>query len=269
MSNSTGYGVYSNIVDGCTLLNNTILGNSLVGVHLRVVSDCSIVNNTVSRNGEYGGIVVGSGNHMILLNNTVTYNEGVGISLGVDTHNITVYYNLIGWNEPFDAEDYGADNHWDDEVSCGNWWGDYTGTGTYPITGTAGAVDNYPQKADTIDPTIDHPPDMFIDVRPSGSLLVWRPSDSHPSSFEVSERSLYVVAEGDWNGSAIVISLDDLNLGVGTYVYTLTVIDTCGNSINDTVTVTVLNYIQVAAIGGAVVLVLVAVVVFVKRRPKS
>ncbi|MFW9967876.1 MAG: NosD domain-containing protein, partial [Candidatus Thorarchaeota archaeon] len=269
ISNSTGYGVYFNILNGCILVNNIISWSSLFGIHFRNARDCLIINNTVSRNGDYGGICIGTGDYMSFLNNTITDNEGVGISLGVYAYNISVYYNLIGWNGVHNADDYGVDNQWDDNVSCGNWWGDYTGTGTYPIQGTAGSVDKYPQKADILKPTIDHPPDMFIDVRPSGSLLVWKPLDSHPSSFEVSERSLYVVAGGDWNGSAIVITLDDLNLGVGTYVYTLTVIDTCGNSINDTVTVTVLDFIQTTVIGVTIVLVLITVVLFFKRRPKS
>jgi hypothetical protein len=70
-------------------------------------------------------------------------NTQVGIDLKATTQFIKVYSNHFGMNMAH-ARDNGASNSWDDGVSVGNAWEDYSGIGTYSIPGIAGSVDHYP-----------------------------------------------------------------------------------------------------------------------------
>lgn len=79
-------------------------------------------------------------------------NNEYGISLSASSSiSFTAYGNTF--NNANNAED-DAGGTWDNG-SYGNCWSDYSGTGTYAVGGTAGAVDNYP----TADCMIDLTPD--------------------------------------------------------------------------------------------------------------
>jgi len=59
-------------------------------------------------------------------------------------YDLTIYHNMFENN--LNAEDDAAGGYWDDGVSEGNCWSDFTGNigGPYPIIGTAGTIDRYP-----------------------------------------------------------------------------------------------------------------------------
>ena len=90
-------------------------------------------------------------------------------------------------------------------------------------------------------PIIDSPGDIEYVVSTTGHNIVWSPSDDNPSQFTIQVDGL-VVLSGGWNGQPIVINVDYLS--PGTYGYTLTVIDIGGNTVSDTVMVTVTGEIN-------------------------
>ena len=90
------------------------------------------------------------------------------------------------------------------------------------------------QVVDTTCPTLNSPEDMVYESGTVGHEVNWTPYDLDPSHYTVYMNSS-VDESGVWNGSAIVIVVDELN--PGTYNYTLIVSDTSGNSEKDTVLV--------------------------------
>ncbi len=90
---------------------------------------------------------------------------------------------------------------------------------------------------DTTPPMIDHPDDVEYVVGTTGHSITWSPSDAHPSHHVV-YRNGTEVASVSWDGSSILVNVDDLSVGV--YNYTIVVYDTSGNWVSDIVIVTVL-----------------------------
>jgi hypothetical protein len=91
---------------------------------------------------------------------------------------------------------------------------------------------------DTISPVLDSPDDVEFTVGETGYTIDWDPTDIRPASFEVFVEGVRTFT-GVWNASSehIVVELDGLS--VGTYNYTCVVFDDAGNSVFDTVIVTV------------------------------
>ena len=60
----------------------------------------------------------------------------------------TIYLNSFFNNNKYgisQASDNGTSNYWYySELETGNYWSDWNGTGSYPIAGSANAVDIYP-----------------------------------------------------------------------------------------------------------------------------
>ena len=253
-------GIYLNYAENCTVQNCTLNNTQYQAINLDNSAYATITGNIVQESQHNGITISHSSNHTITNNTiynslysginldhteqcTITDNDiqgnGNGIWLGENTANINVYDNLVGWNSLWQGCDISpGTNLWDDDVSLGNYWGDYDGVGVYYLTGSAQAVDRYPRKADTTIPTIDSPDDVFIELGTSGYEITWHPSDIHPKRFWI-QKGLSTVEEGDWNGSAITVDIDNQNLTSGVYEFKLTVYDTCSNSISDIIVVTV------------------------------
>jgi hypothetical protein len=85
-------------------------------------------------------------------------------------------------------------------------------------------------------PIVDSPSDIAYVVSTIDHNITWTPSDAHPSEFSVRINGV-VFLSGGWDGQPIIINVDWLS--VGTYEYTLTVIDIGGNTMSDIVIVTV------------------------------
>ena len=100
----------------------------------------SVFGNSITLNGAYG--LYANAINSSFVNNTVTENHGYGIDLTGSGN--TLYGNIIGGNGASNARDRGSNNSWDDSVSLGNAWDDYTGFGSYAIEGEAGSIDRYP-----------------------------------------------------------------------------------------------------------------------------
>ncbi|MFQ5977717.1 MAG: ABC transporter substrate-binding protein [Candidatus Heimdallarchaeota archaeon] len=120
---------------------------------------------------------------------------------------------------------------------------DYLSLGTYNFTlvvndttghWTASTV--WVTVRDATAPTIDQPRDITYDEGTSGHRITWQPTDSHPYWYNIT-RDGTLVADDPWTGSVISVNIE--GLAVGTYTYTLVVYDQHGNSVSDTVLVTV------------------------------
>jgi len=82
-----------------------------------------------------------------VINGNLIANNLIGIATSASTNiSMTVYNN--SFNNAVNAEDNTAGGSWDDGVSVGNCWIDFSSNPGYPtqynIAGTAGAFDNYP-----------------------------------------------------------------------------------------------------------------------------
>jgi len=89
---------------------------------------------------------------------------------------------------------------------------------------------------DTTDPLLNSPADFTMTVNTTGNTLTWVASDPNPSHFVILMNSTEYDA-GVWDGSSVVLDLDDLTPGV--YFFTIRVNDTLGHMSEDTVLVTV------------------------------
>ncbi|MHA1635910.1 MAG: NosD domain-containing protein [Candidatus Thorarchaeota archaeon] len=161
ISNNTGTGCYFSRSGYDLFINNTISHNSR-GVAFSETTDCTIELNTILNN-ENDGIDVYESMSCILRNNTINWNGRMGVWLHSPTSDFAIYDNIIGWNGENNAQDDGSSNMWDDGVSRGNRWSDYSPPPSYYlIPGSAGSQDRYPSIiADVLPPIIimDHTPE--------------------------------------------------------------------------------------------------------------
>ncbi|RDE17854.1 MAG: hypothetical protein C4K49_00720 [Candidatus Thorarchaeota archaeon] len=121
--------------------------------------------------------------------------------------------------------------------------------------------------ADTTAPALDSPSDFSYVAGATGQSITWNGTELYPATFEILGNGT-VVDSGTWDGSAITVSVD--GLAVGSWTYTLVVVDQSGNFAMDSVVVTVtpsgfslpggiltLLLITAAAVGWLLALVLV------------
>lgn len=89
---------------------------------------------------------------------------------------------------------------------------------------------------DTTFPTIDHPDDLAFEEGTTNQWITWNPTDIHPSKYNITQDGA-LVDGGMWDGSTILMDVSELHAGMS--VYTCTVSDESGQSVHDTVQVTV------------------------------
>ncbi|MFW9888882.1 MAG: right-handed parallel beta-helix repeat-containing protein [Candidatus Thorarchaeota archaeon] len=254
ISNNTCYnngwsGIYTDAEnsDNPTLIKNTCYGNGYLaplnkpdsGIFVSGSETALVLNNTCYVNYVAGITIGGAGSGVQVINNTCINNQYGICNLGWAS-NATIYSNVLGWNHLNNSldETVGVIGKWDDGISIGNFWGDYNGTyATYPIPGPAGAVDNYPSKADTKSPTIEDLEDFESEAGLYNSMN-WTSFDDHPDSFII-YRDESPIDSGAWDGIPITVPVIGLDLGV--YNFTLTVYDTCANFFTSQVNVTVVD----------------------------
>lgn len=235
--------------DGIIITDSYFEGDSYV-IYLTKINDVLVENNTFSnvnqpvysasdttnvtiRGNEITsaneGIRLNQASHWVVVSNVIVHSSyGIRVS-DVSSHNNSFYYNTIGWSSTQNAYDDGQDNIWDDNVSQGNMWHDWSGTGTYSISGTAGSEDRYPS---SITPTIDHPANVQYEEDATGNEVVWNPHSYDPSKFTI-WRNDTVISSGAWDGSELVVTVDGLD--AATYNYTIQVNNTISQSAIDTV----------------------------------
>jgi hypothetical protein len=89
---------------------------------------------------------------------------------------------------------------------------------------------------DTTAPLLSSPADITMVVNTTGNAITWVTSDPNPSHYVILMNSTEYDS-GVWDGSSVVLDLDDLEVGI--YFFTIRVNDTVGHIAEDTVLVTV------------------------------
>jgi parallel beta-helix repeat protein len=225
--------------DNITLHKNNISCNGIYGIYVTGGNYFNISSNRISGNyvkGQPGepatGIVVSGATNGVIHNNSIYSNTGYGIMAAGS--NSMIYWNEIGWNGLGNAVDAGTSNLWDDNVTTGNAWSDYIGSGTYPIL-MSSSVDRYPRMlTDSATPTLDSPDDEQFEAGTFGNEIVWHASDDYPGHFVVYQNGT-VIANQTWCFEPIEVELEALVVGV--HNLTIVVYDSAGNHVIDTVIV--------------------------------
>ncbi|MGY5881915.1 MAG: Ig-like domain-containing protein, partial [Candidatus Thorarchaeota archaeon] len=109
----------------------------------------------------------------------------------------------------------------------------------YDNAGNSVSKIHYITVVDTTLPVLDTPGDFDYTVGELGQTIDWNPTDLRPASYEVFVDTISTYT-GLWNSSSEHIVIDVDGLAVGIYNYTCVVTDDGGNSVADTVIVTVL-----------------------------
>jgi parallel beta-helix repeat protein len=211
---------------------NSIVDNADLGVHISGSHNTTVANNTISGSGL--GIRVHSGDKNKIVNNTITEN-GQGVTLTSTADNNSLYLNIIAYNGNNNATDDGEYNNWN-STTCGNYWSDYIGTDVYTIPGGAGSIDYHPFSYDIRAPTIDHPDDVEYVEGSTGNSITWNATDFHPSHYQILDNGIELIVQS-WSGESITVMIDDFDAGI--HSVTITVYDTFGNYVADTVIVNV------------------------------
>jgi len=149
-------------ITGNTINDNTTTGSESSGGILLVDADKAagssvqalIDDNEIVNNGDYGLYMYiptsAAGDlNLTMTNNAVTDNTtGIVVKdygqIGASTFALMIHRNLF--DNALNAEDDAAGGYWDDGVSVGNCWSDFTGEpgDPYIISGNAGTIDRYP-----------------------------------------------------------------------------------------------------------------------------
>lgn len=153
------------------IANSTFMYN-YIGIHLSFVNTTAVFDNTVLFNEI--GVDLHPTFECNLTGNLIAYNTGIGVLLRYGGSLNRIFKNRIAFNqdeaihEDVNAQDDGYDNLWDDNISIGNEWGDYSGTGEYEIPGSAGSIDRFPSVAefDLAGPTFYHVTDYWVTAYP-------------------------------------------------------------------------------------------------------
>jgi|GEM_PF-1628768 parallel beta-helix repeat protein len=150
VANVIGNSIHNNATTGSETSGGFVIVDEGANAGSSVTVNMS--GNQFVNNDDYGGLIYTNGNGAITVSMTDNFFVGniKGLSVkdygapSTSTYNLTIYHNIFQNN--LNAEDDAAGGYWDDGVSEGNCWSDFTGNlgDPYPIIGTAGAVDRYP-----------------------------------------------------------------------------------------------------------------------------
>lgn len=87
-------------------------------------------------------------------------------------------------------------------------------------------------------PVVDHPADIDYPDGDTGYSIIWSPSDQHPVSYQILREGVQVKS-GTWNSSSETMTISVDGLSIGSYNYTIVLVDVGGLSVTDEVIVTV------------------------------
>lgn len=124
---SSGIWLYSSYNN--RLINNTCINNGLAGIRLLLSDSCEISYNHLEDNGNPGQVNLG----LIL---------EMGSDFNIVHHNI--FISEVADGTPQAVDDSQNNTWYEEETKKGNWWSDYSGTGSYLILGDSNSTDLYP-----------------------------------------------------------------------------------------------------------------------------
>ncbi len=188
--------------------------------------------NNIHENGY--GILMDDSFSWFIYNNTLRWNA-YGLYMTTTNDDATIFNNTFALSTYDNGFCDGADQ-WDDHVDGGNYWDDYSGSGVYNVPGGGGAVDNYPIQYIVYKPIINSPLDFSYAEGSEGNFITWVPFDNNLKDWVVNIDDAEWASDA-WNFENITVNVDGLPYGVHT-IFVL-VEDLVGNTVNDTVIVTV------------------------------
>ncbi len=139
---NTNYsGIYiDDVTDGTATVINNICNNNNIGISLENSDFCVITYNLLEENKHFGVFLDPDSDDSIIHHNNFVANN-LGCVFGITSQ----------------ACDHGTTNTWyDTETLEGNYWDNWSGTGSYSIGGEAGASDPFPQN-ELLNPPITEP----------------------------------------------------------------------------------------------------------------
>jgi parallel beta-helix repeat protein len=151
ISKSLTSGIYLYYTQGCYVRDSTVTQNGRSsygdGIYMLYSNNTEIARNLIYNNAG-NGIRAHSSIYSAIHGNLITNNTKYGISFDSKSSHNEVYGNEIGWNGAQNAWDDGMSDSWDDGNSLGNWWSDYSSTGSnnYTVYGNADSHDNFPSE---------------------------------------------------------------------------------------------------------------------------
>lgn len=232
-----GSGVYVTESTDCSVSGSYVHDNFNSGIAIVYCSNTTITANRIHANGGSGLESQYTNNGNLILHNSFYLNSG-GIILGAGDIGCTLFNNSFGGNG-WNAYDYSTGSNWDDGISVGNAWSDYSGAGTYLVYGNASSVDHYPRALSGLDcPVVSSPVDLQFTF--PATSVTWRAYDPYPSYYSVTKNSTTVYQWGWWTMSPDHFTVWLYDLSVGVYNLTINVSDQAGNNASDSVIVQIL-----------------------------
>jgi parallel beta-helix repeat protein len=158
-------GIHLNHADNCDIIGNNFTDNNYQGINIRYSDGSTITGNLVRNNSQHGLAFVGTAEDNVVHSNTF-----------IDNGDVETYRIDGERTGPLTSQGYdeGTNNTWYDiEAERGNWWSDYSGSGSYIIDGPSESIDLYPNRNET--PTDPVTPDLIqimIIVSGTGIILV-------------------------------------------------------------------------------------------------
>ncbi|MFW9803354.1 MAG: right-handed parallel beta-helix repeat-containing protein [Candidatus Thorarchaeota archaeon] len=242
-----GYGISISSSSSIEVANSTIYSTNM-GISISNSELCFIRSNSIY--GTDTGITFNNSINSTVASNKIYRAENLGIVMDYWTAGNRIFYNRVGWNGPdgqpdqaFNAMDNGENNIWDDNISRGNYWAGYEGSGIHAIEGTGEAFDRYPAYFnDSHAPFfMNRPEDLVYEVGDNSRHLInWTAHDAYPFRYEVAKEGR-ILQSGIWHLQSIRVDVGGLDEGA--HNITIRFIDGSGNSINDSAIVYVILYV--------------------------
>jgi basic membrane protein A len=189
ISNNLGHGIWVGWSDEIIVKNNIISFNDWDSINLLNSQNFVISNNTI-HDSPSSGILFENSDHNIISHNLIFNHGSSGVRLNAWSGEINPEseYNTITFNDFFNnnigAVDECSNNDFDQ-----NYWSDWTGSGSYSISGSAGNRDLSPLKnPDHLSvPTITEPTSSIEILKDSVNIQWIASTDTfgHPITYSV------------------------------------------------------------------------------------
>jgi basic membrane protein A len=108
----------------------------------------------------------------------------------------------------------------------------------YDLAGNTNSDTAFVTVFDTTAPTTNHPDDIVFQEGALGQVIAWSGSDLLPAEYEIHQNG-EIIRTGSWNSSGETITHQLVSLSPGEYNFTLALTDLGGNTVFDTVLVSV------------------------------
>lgn len=242
--------------------NIVIQGNEIsfvrFGIRIKHSSSLLIMNNDIT-DSELFALFLAFSFDCTVTYNTIANNDGIGVFL-YDSGSCTLFGNYFESNMMGNARDILGDrsatdtNLWDDDVSLGNDWDDYEGTGVYPISGDRGSVDRYPigSDPDSVAPEwITAPIEQTIECGDTFKMVVEADDDSGISTYWIDDTDLFSIEFIDSSVDYKANITCNQPLAFGEYTVEVRAYDPFNNFCSATFTVIVQDTISPEIVGPA------------------